>query len=163
MEMKQRRKRKGFRVWEQILWWKTAKAQKVEMEWSDVQFHAKAAGTVRPSDLVHLEVLISKYLFNVRANDFFLCVWLRWYRERELRAAQDLSDFILSKVHFSAVLSSHYKMMLFLMSFHLSIHKLYYLLVNFPSLFFFVSPFWMGSKGKYKVAPFTWNQTMFLF
>jgi hypothetical protein len=39
-------------------------------------------------------------------------------------------------------------------------------LVNFPSLFFFVSPFWSGTlylESNHKVAPFTWNQTMFLF
>ena len=70
-ELKQWRKWKDYRVWEQKHWRNPAKPQKVEMERSDVQFRVKAAGTVQPSDLIHLEVVVltchrtSKYLYSL--------------------------------------------------------------------------------------------------
>jgi len=46
MELKQWRKWKDYRVWEQKHWRNPAKPQKVEMERSDVQFRVKAAGGI---------------------------------------------------------------------------------------------------------------------
>ena len=78
MELKQWRKWKDYRVWEQKHWRNPAKPQKVEMERSDVQFRVKAAGTVQPSDLIHLEVVVLTCDRKSWVSTFW-CLIMSWF------------------------------------------------------------------------------------